>query len=242
MEAFDLSVQLRQYRDMPNRCPSKSLLAKLPAGWQCELKRLRYARQIRRGTFATTEPEFAMLPELVRAGDWVLDVGANVGHYALRLSELVGAAGRVIAFEPTPTTFALLAANAQRFPWPNVTLINAAASDKAGMAGMSVPKFESGLANYYEAQLTSPERSELAVLTLAIDSLGLEQRVSLVKIDAEDHEFFVLRGMEQLIARHRPTLIVETGMDSVSDWLAARGYAAVKLPGSPNVLYRPARS
>lgn len=46
-------------------------------------------------------------------GDWALDIGANVGHYTKRMSDLAGPEGRVIAFEPVPDTFAVLCANAQ---------------------------------------------------------------------------------------------------------------------------------
>ena len=217
----------------------KQIAARLPKRWQAELKRLRYARQIRRGAFATDEPEYAMLPQLVRPGDWVVDVGANVGHYTKRLSELVGAQGRVLAFEPTPATFALLAANAQLFAHPNVTLFNAAVSDRSAEAGMAIPDFPSGLTNYYEAHLAPARAGGLSVLTLSLDSLGIGHRIALVKIDAEDHEASVLAGMRGLIERDRPVLIVETGLPEVAIDLASRGYAARKLPGSPNLLFQP---
>lgn len=41
-----------------------------------------------------------------------MDVGAHVGTFAVQAAEAVGAGGRVIALEPTPKTFACLAANA----------------------------------------------------------------------------------------------------------------------------------
>lgn len=219
--------------------PLRTILAKLPRRWQNELKRWRYARQIRKGTFATDEPEYDLLPDLVRPGNWVLDIGANVGHYTKRFSELVGPQGRVIAFEPTPTTFSLLAANTQLFAHPNVTLLNAAVSDKTELVGMAIPQFGSGLTNYYEAHLAPAKEDGLSVLTLAVDSLGLDHPIGLVKIDAEDHEMFVLAGMEKLIARHHPVLIVETGLPEAVERLAAWGYAPEKLAGSPNILFKP---
>jgi FkbM family methyltransferase len=218
--------------------PLRTILAKLPIRWQHELKRLRYARQIRRGTFATDEPEYLRLAEWIHPGDWVLDIGANVGHYTKRFSELAGPGGRVLAFEPTPATFALLAANAQLFAHPNVTLFNAAVSDRTGLTGLAVPQFDSGLVNYYEAHLTPASGDGLSVLTLALDALGLDPRIALVKIDAEDHEDFVLAGMQQLLERHHPVLIVETGAAPVLQRLEAWGYTPEKLPGSPNVLFR----
>ena len=217
----------------------KQIAARLPKRWQAELKRIRYARQIGRGDFATDEPEYEMLSQLVSPGDWVVDVGANVGHYTKRLSELVGARGRVIAFEPTPATFSLLAANSQLFAHPNVSLVNAAVSDHFDEVGMSVPQFETGLNNYYEARLSSAADCAWSVLTLSLDALGIAHRIALVKIDAEDHESFVLAGMKKLIARDHPVLIVETGSQATVTDLAASGYVPEKLPGSPNYLFRP---
>ena len=216
----------------------KNIASRLPGQWQSELKRVRYARQIRKGTFQTDEPEYLMLSQLVSPGDWVLDIGANVGHYTKRFSELAGARGRVIAFEPVPTTFSLLSANAQHFAHPNVSLINDAVSGHYAEAGMSIPRFSSGLHNFYEAHLSPGTENSLPVLALSIDSLAIDHPISLVKIDAEDHEASVLAGMKNLIEKHHPTLIVETGSQEVVSALSASGYAATKLPGSPNFLFR----
>ena len=90
----------------------------------------------------------------------MLDIGANVGHYTLRMSELVGDSGRVVAFEPVPETFALLAANARGFAIANVSLLNVAASDSAGIAGIRIPQFDDGLTNYYQASLTTDAYSQ----------------------------------------------------------------------------------
>src|SRR5689334_11447094 len=106
----------------------KRTAARLPNRWQQQLKRILFASQIRGGRFYTSEAEYALLSRLVSPGDWVLDIGANVGHYTVRFSELVHREGRVFAFEPVPETFELLAANTALAALNNITLINAAAS------------------------------------------------------------------------------------------------------------------
>ena len=181
-----------------------------------------------------------MLNSFVNPGDWVLDIGANVGHYTRRLSDLVGPSGRVIAFEPVPVTFSLLSANVQLFSHQNVTLINAAVSDKPAIAGMRVPQFSTGLVNYYDAHLSLLSDAPFSVLTLSIDSLCLPNRISLVKLDAEDHEMFVLAGIQKLIRRDRPVLIVETGNNEVVQMLTFLGYATERIGRSPNLLCKPA--
>jgi FkbM family methyltransferase len=217
----------------------KQIAAQLPIRWQTELKRIHFGRQINKGTFVTDEPEYKIIHNLITPGDWVIDIGANVGHYTKRFSELVGAHGRVIAFEPVPTTFSLLSANVPLFAHPNVSLINAAVSDKLDIVGMSMPKFSTGLTNYYQAHLSPDAESAFSVLTISLDSLCMNQHIALVKIDAEGHESFVLTGMQKLIENHHPVLIVETGSKEVIANLTSLGYVHEKLQNSPNILFKP---
>jgi len=217
--------------------PLKKLASRLPLLWQQELKRIRYRCQIRRQTFETTEPEFLILDQLVAAGDWVIDIGANVGHYTKRLSDLVGPRGRVIAVEPVSDTFALLVANAAAFRYRNVTLLNLAASDKTTVVGIQIPDFETGLKNFYQAAITTQE-SALQVMTVALDSLALVHRIGLIKIDAEGHDPVVLQGVERLLARDHPTLILETSSSTAVEKLEGLGYRSERLRGSPNLLFR----
>lgn len=217
----------------------KQIAARLPERWQTELKRIHFGMQITNSTFETSEPEYKILSQFIISGDWVLDIGANVGHYTKRFSELVGAQGRVIAFEPVPRTFSLLAANVQLFSHANVTLINAAASNRIDVVGMSIPKFSTGLTNYYEANVSYGRNNELSVLSISIDSLCLNRRIALVKIDVEGHESFVLSGMQRLLVKHHPILIIETGSDEVIAYLSLLGYMPEKLKNSPNILFKP---
>jgi FkbM family methyltransferase len=215
----------------------KRFISRLPATWQKELKRKWYGREIKRGKFITDEHEFERLGEWVSAGDWVLDIGANIGQYTLKLSSLVGPKGRVLAFEPVPETFELLAANVAAGSCENVTLINAAASADSGIAKMTIPVFSSGMRNFYMAQLTGSD-GELAVLTLAVDNLHLPHRVALIKIDAEGHEMPVLAGLRAIIGRDKPVLIVENSSDHIAKELEGRGYLCERIDDSSNLVFR----
>lgn len=217
----------------------KRIAARLPHRWQAELKRLHFGRQIAQDRFDTSEAEYGLLPQLLQPGDWAIDVGANVGQYTKRFSDLVGPRGRVLAFEPVPATFALLAANAERFAHGNVSLFNAAVSDQLQVLGMAIPRFPTGLQNYYEAHLTGAADAGVQVLTVSLDALSIAQKVALIKIDAEGHEAHVLAGMWQLIERSRPVLIIETGSDQLVDEVKRRGYAVARSAGSSNVVCRP---
>ena len=217
----------------------KRIAATLPDSWQHGLKRIYFARQIKKNKFLTDEPEFQILHELISTGDWVIDIGANVGHYTKRLSELVGDKGRVIAVEPVPTTFSLLSSNIQLFNNQNVSLLNVAISNEINLVGMSIPKFSTGLINYYQAHLSPINGSDFSVLAIPLDPLFLLQRITLIKIDAEGHEPHVLEGLRGIIEKYKPVLIVETGSKDLLNDIGITGYKYEKLKESPNILFRP---
>ena len=217
----------------------KQLAAALPDSVQIELESHLRGWQLRTGRFTADEPEFKRLGEFVQAGDWVLDVGANIGHYTLRLSQLVGATGRVLALEPIPRTFSHLARLVVRAGLINVTLINAAASDRFGVVRMEVPKNERGLRSYYQARIGTGDEGR-PVLALPLGTLHTApRRISLIKVDVEGHEMPALAGMREVIASSRPVLIVEGTGSKIASFLAPFGYRDETIRGSPNRLFIP---
>ena len=217
----------------------KRIIALTPDRFQEELKRIYFRRQIRNGKFVTDELEFSEIHNFVNEGDWAIDVGANIGHYTIKLSELLGAKGRVIAFEPIPVTFAHLAENTLHSKYKNITLINAAVSEKTEMVGMSIPDFDTGLKNYYEASISNKiSDTDTSVLTLSIDSLQIDHKISLLKIDAEGHEPAVFSGAMKLIEKNLPVIIVETVTDQIRKNLQKLGYKEEVLKGSHNTIFK----
>lgn len=219
---------------------AKRVAARLPPAWQAELRRLKFARDIRHGRFVTDEPEFALLDQFISPGDWVVDVGANVGHYTKRLSDLAGPAGRVLAFEPVPETFAILASNVRRFAHSNVSLFNCALSGRMATLSMTLPQAADGLTNYYRAHVSEGHGQGVSILAMPLDGMLAGAKVSLIKVDAEGHELAVMEGLSGLVDKCRPTLIVETDKAELVDRLSNMGYRATQLPGSPNWLFRAA--
>lgn len=219
---------------------AKRVAAMLPLPVQQELKRRHFARQIRRGSFRSDEPEWELAASWIEPGDWAIDIGANVGFYTKRFSDLVGPSGRVVAFEPVPATFELLAANAARFGCANVTLLNLAASDATHAVSMTIPSFHSGLGNYYQASI-SQDSDGIRVLSCAVDALSLPHPVRLVKIDAEGHDAVALRGARLLLERDRPVVVIESVTDDVVKLMSNLGYTMERIDRSSNTIFRPAR-
>jgi FkbM family methyltransferase len=135
--------------------------------------------------------EHTLLAPFVRKGSIFVDIGANVGTYTLWASRLVGPAGRVVALEPHPRTYAKLKFNILANEAGNVVLLNVAA---AGEEGTTLLRFDGG-GNVGNASIHSgregvPEVTVPIVmrpLKSLLDSAGLA-KPDVVKIDVEGFE------------------------------------------------------
>jgi len=146
---------------------------------------------------------------LVRRGDCVIDVGANLGYFTLLSSCLVGREGRVHAFEPSPQILRLLGKNLSLNGCTNVVVHKQAVSDRCcEVAFHTASSDELGLSSMRE--LGAHAGTETRVPAINIDSMVAEiPPVKLVKIDVEGAEFLVIRGMQDLMRRDAPYIILE---------------------------------
>ena len=122
-----------------------------------------------------------------------------------------------------------------------MTLFNAGGSDTSRIALVAIPRSKNGLLNYYRARVTEEKFSQDYIVKsfcFPLDLFNLAGPIRLVKIDVEGHEINVLRGMQILIARDRPLLIVESNSSGVSEWLSLLDYRKKHLSGSPNVIFQ----
>ena len=138
--------------------------------------------------------ELDFLRAHVPAGGIFVDVGANVGTYALALAHHVGAGGKVIAIEPHPVTHARLAFNSAASGYAQVKLVAAAAGPADGEL-----LIETDGDNLGASHIVSNAGSGKAI---KVPSLRLQRileearvtRVDALKIDVEGFEDRVLTG------------------------------------------------
>lgn len=152
------------------------------------------------------EHEVALFGSVIRPGDSVVEVGANIGAQTLPLARMVGPSGSVVAFEPQEMLFNLLSANLALNGVTNVRTRRMAVGSEAG--SIRVPTLDPNRSNNFGAlALGGWEYGEMVPL-VTLDSLNLPS-CRLLKADVEGMEEAVLRGAAGLIARHRPILYVE---------------------------------
>ena len=144
----------------------------------------------------------------VRAGDVVVDIGANVGYYTLQFARLVGRDGRVFAFEPDPENFDLLDRNVRLNGYQNVTLERKAISDRTGKARFYLAEHK-GDGRVYNSH---DGRGWIEIEQVQLDEYFENHRggVDFIKMDIQGAEPAALRGMTRLLGRHQTVkLLVE---------------------------------
>jgi FkbM family methyltransferase len=149
----------------------------------------------------------------IAAGNFVMDVGANVGQYAVLMASLVGKKGKVIAFEPERGARNLLEGNLRLNHFePRVIVEPFAVCDKSGeqtFYSRDGDMMSSLQREGFGSNANLPDIRETVVETVSLDDYLIANGLSepdWLKIDAEGAEVQVLRGASRIL--HGQTNIV----------------------------------
>jgi len=167
---------------------------------------------------------------IVKEGDVVVDLGANVGYFTLLAAKLVGSKGKVYAFEPEPRNYGYLLKNIQLNGYDNVVASQKAVADRRGTVRLFFCRYDTGhhtIQKYdgilaYRPDFVDVKKEFVEVDQLCLDDFfkGIMTPVNVIKMDVEGAEMLALAGMEQLIKRNKklvmlieffPLLISEMG-------------------------------
>ena len=163
---------------------------------------------------------FAILRRLVRPGDVVYDIGANLGLYTRYLVTALGAA-RVVAFEPAADNRVLLERNlALAGLGERVAVLPLAIGDEDSSAEFQVDDMQSASGTLSKVTGGAPcvGRGNLGLGPLttevacrSLDSLAAEglPRPDVIKVDVEGAEALLLRGARRLLREAGPSLLIE---------------------------------
>ncbi|QXJ34897.1 FkbM family methyltransferase [Saccharolobus shibatae] len=157
-------------------------------------------------------------PLKLKKSDIVLDVGANIGAFTLKVAPKVK---HVIAVEPEPNNFEILKRNVNKNNLSNVTLLNYAVSDKAEIV-------------YFNTTGGSAKVSDRGIpinakpLDDILHELG-ESEVTIMKMDIEGYEGKVLSAFKNYESLRQIIMEVHSRdlWNYVNKWLSARGFTVV---------------
>ncbi len=178
---------------------------------------------------------------IVRSGDTVLDIGANIGIVSLRLAQLVGEKGKVHAFEPNPELYKILEKTIQRNHALNLHPHPIALGARMAEMELRIRGGNSGSGSLIlNDSITDCKSVFVPVRTL--DSIVASEKteaIRLIKIDVEGFEAEVFRGGSHVLKSIRPQAILfefiekwegRLGDQPVFEILKAAGYGFFAIP------------
>ena len=140
--------------------------------------------------------EISLMKKYIKAGDTVLDIGANIGFYAEILSGIVGEKGKVHCFEPDTTNFKHLQNRCEKLT--NVKINNKAVSEKTEVIKI-----------YTSKQLNVDHRTykpdeydqEIDIHAIAVDEYlqSSTPEINFIKMDIQGFEMSAVKGMTKTL-------------------------------------------
>ncbi len=191
--------------------------------------------------FEDAELDFCLAS--IAEGDLCIDVGGNIGYFAIPLARTAGTSGHILCIEPLHRNALVIALAATLNNLSNLNVVEAAAVDISGIVTMHVPDSDSAYAHLAERD-ADESANRVDVSGVTIDSLlvGIKRSVAFLKVDVEGAEEVALRGAVELLhdSQRRPRMIMAelvpaylarfgSTMQSVLGFLAEAGYAPYRL-------------
>ena len=157
----------------------------------------------------TESNETKFLKKIIKPGQTVLDVGANMGWYSIHFSKWVGQSGKIFAFEPVPEIYEELTSNINLNFCQNIIVFNCALGNQNESVLFNVSDFEGGSGASSENLKFG---KEIKVSKRKLDDVMNEHNldnIDFLKIDIEGGELNMLKGAEKLIEKYKPKLLLE---------------------------------
>lgn len=182
---------------------------------------------------------YHMLPHIVKEGDYVIDIGANLGYFTRLMARCVGSQGKVIAIEPVKPFFNTIqwALRNQQ----NTTLYNYALGTENKAIQLSIPDnvgyIRTGLPQVVDKENIVHEKHIFfdATMVRASELLKDIEKIDFIKCDIEGYEKYVIPEMKNIIEKHLPVLQIETSnevLPHIDAVLLTLGYEKYVCEGS----------
>jgi FkbM family methyltransferase len=157
--------------------------------------------------------ETKILKFFATSANFVVDVGANVGYYAVELGKVLQENGKLLAFEPIPSSFDQLNANVRLNKIEKqVSCIQLAISNTEGTLTLYTPKISGSSAtsarNLHPGESSVRHEVSVSTLDLVLRTSGIEN-CDLIKIDVEGAELMVIQGALESIKKFKPVIFAE---------------------------------
>jgi FkbM family methyltransferase len=156
--------------------------------------------------YVTTEVRRLLEPGMV-----FIDIGANIGYFAMLAAALVGPGGKVYAFEPNPDNCKMIEMSREANGFENIKLYQNAVAEAKQRFNLDVGGTNSnGRIIDFSPDAVAGQATPILVEAVVLDeTLPDLERVDVVKLDIEGAEPRAWQGMQNIINKFRPVLVFE---------------------------------
>ena len=184
-----------------------------------------------------------LLEHLLRPGDNWVDVGANIGLVTLIAASHIGRTGHGLAFEPNPLVFPRLAEHVAINGLSSIHCYEAALGADSGRRTLAFPKRHTGAGTLLSAIASDCSYVEVDVRRGDDLLSGLAKRPTIIKIDVEGFEPFVVEGLARALTNPETAVIIEvvesflrragSSPEALMNCMQAQGYHAYSFESVP---------
>jgi len=150
--------------------------------------------------------EIKIISKIIRSRGNIIDIGANIGNHSIAFSKI---SKKVYSFEAHPRTFEILKFNTKEYD--NIKIFNLGISNKKGFLFFNNSK--SSNIGGKRLGKTGSIKSKINKLDNVIK---LDDKIKLIKIDIEGHEYEALEGMKKLLNNNKSLILLEFCEESIS--------------------------
>ncbi len=162
--------------------------------------------------------EIYIFSQLAKHSNVILDVGAHTGIYSI-IAAKSNSSATIFSFEPHPSNFKRLEININLNKLENVHLINKAVGNTDSMVKFNIPEDNriidvGSVDNKFSAMMYEGDIKwkPIEVQQTSIDAFRAKEnlkQIDLIKIDVENYELPVFKGMERVLKQCRPYIVCE---------------------------------
>lgn len=155
----------------------------------------------------------------LRSGASFLNIGSNVGYFAILGARIVGSNGSVYAFEPHPKIYKIAQLNYSLKILPSIKHFNIAGSDSTETLNLYVSSKNGGDHRVWADKEAADQSLLGPVRSMPIDNIVENIPIDLVLIDTQGFDFQVIKGLENTLKNCRPIIICEF----MPSWISSLG-------------------
>ena len=141
-----------------------------------------------------------------------LDLGSNIGYYAVIESNMIGESGKIFAIEPSPVNFPVLKSNLENQKKNNFLAYNIAIGDKNEEMEFIISSKSNWSKIRMNNEKINPEDKIIKIPVKTLDSFVKENnitKIDILRMDVEGFEYNIILGANNVLEKYKPKIFVE---------------------------------